>query len=73
MISTRSHLNHFQIGVREIAAQADVRNDASCATAASLGFVPDSATIPESLHGEATVDRVWRLRVDARGEPQAPG
>ncbi len=50
-------------GVREIVAQSDVRNDASCATASSLGFVPDAGTIPETLHGEATVDRVWRLRV----------
>lgn len=61
------------LGVREIAAQSDVRNDASCATASSLGFAPDAATIPESLRGEATVDRVWRLRLGARGEPKASG
>ncbi len=51
------------LGVREIVAQSDLRNDASCATASSLGFVPDAGTIPETLHGEATVDRVWRLRL----------
>ncbi len=60
-------------GVREIVAQSDVRNEASCATASSLGFVPDAGTIPETLHGEATVDRVWRLRVGASMEPKASG
>ena len=55
------------LGVREIAAQSDVRNAASGATAASLGFTPDAGTIAEMLHGEPTVDRIWRLRSDASG------
>lgn len=50
-------------GVRDLVAQADLRNEASAATAASLGFVADARTVAESLRGEATVDRVWRLRV----------
>ena len=50
------------LGVTEIVAQSDERNAASCATAASLGFVPDAAPIAETLRGEPTVDRVYRLR-----------
>lgn len=50
------------LGVEEIVAQSDERNVASCATAASLGFVPDAEPVAETLHGEATVDRVYRLR-----------
>ena len=50
------------LGVEEIVAQSDERNAASCATAASLGFVPDAEPIAETLRGEATVDRVYRLR-----------
>ena len=60
-------------GVREVVAQSDVRNGASFATAASLGFEPDAGTISETLHGEATIDRVWRLRVGAWVEPGASG
>ena len=48
-------------GAREIVAQSDERNLASCRTALALGFVPDADAIPETLHGEATVDRVYRL------------
>lgn len=55
------------LGVREVVAQADVRNAASGATAASLGFVPDAGTIPETLRGEPTDDRIWRLRLEASG------
>ncbi|CAG1009995.1 hypothetical protein BURK1_03728 [Burkholderiales bacterium] len=51
------------LGVREIVAQSDVRNAASCATAVSLGFVPDAETIAETLRGEPAVDRVYRLRL----------
>jgi RimJ/RimL family protein N-acetyltransferase len=49
-------------GVLEIDAQSDERNVASCRTAVALGFVPDPEPIAETLHGEATVDRVYRLR-----------
>ena len=52
-----------ELGVAEIVAQSDERNAASCATAASLGFAPDAAPIAEMLRGEATVDRVYRLRL----------
>lgn len=51
------------IGVRETVAQSDVRNAGSMATALSLGFRPDPETIVADLHGEATVDRVWRKRL----------
>ena len=47
-------------GVSEVVAQADVRNAGSNATAKALGFVPDADTLAETLHGVATVDRVWR-------------
>lgn len=50
------------LGIEEIVAQSDERNAASCATAASLGFVPDPEPIAETLRGEATVDRVYRWR-----------
>ena len=53
------------IGVREVIAQADLRNAGSNATAAALGFVPDPGTIDESLRGEPTVDRRWRILLDA--------
>ena len=55
------------LGVHEVVAQADVRNAASGATAAALGFTPDAETIPETLRGEPTVDRIWRLRLEASG------
>ena len=55
------------LGVREVVAQADARNAASGATAASLGFVADAGTSPETLRGEPTVDRIWRLRLEASG------
>ena len=51
-----------QNGAREIVAQSDERNAASRRTALALGFVPDPEPIAETLHGEATVDRVYRLR-----------
>jgi RimJ/RimL family protein N-acetyltransferase len=50
-------------GVRDIEAQSDERNVASRRTAEALGFVPDAQPIPETLRGEATVDRVYRLRI----------
>ena len=49
-------------GAREIEAQSDERNVASQRTALALGFVPDPEPIAEELRGEATVDRVYRLR-----------
>lgn len=49
-----------EAGVREVVAQADVRNAGSNATAKALGFVPDADTLAETLHGVASVDRVWR-------------
>jgi RimJ/RimL family protein N-acetyltransferase len=51
------------LGVENVVAQSDERNAASCATAASLGFVPDIDPIAETLRGEATVDRIYRLRL----------
>ncbi|MEO8486053.1 MAG: GNAT family N-acetyltransferase [Betaproteobacteria bacterium] len=48
---------------REIVAQSDERNVASGRTAVSLGFVANPEPIAETLHGEATVDRIWRLHV----------
>lgn len=50
-------------GALEIVAQADERNLASLRTAASLGFVPDPDPVAETLRGEATIDRVHRLRI----------
>jgi RimJ/RimL family protein N-acetyltransferase len=49
-------------GAREIVAQSDERNTASRRTALSLGFVEDPEPIAEELRGEATVDRLYRLR-----------
>lgn len=51
------------IGVTDVVAQADLRNAGSEATARALGFAPDPAPIASDLRGEATVDRVWRLRL----------
>jgi len=51
-------------GVRDVEAQSDERNVASRNTAEGLGFVPDAESIPETLRGEATVDRVYRLKLD---------
>jgi len=51
------------IGVREVVAQSDLRNAGSRATALALGFEPDPGTIDADLHGEATVDQVWRKRL----------
>ncbi len=56
-------------GAREIEAQSDERNLASRRTAEALGFVPDPAPIAETLRGEATLDRVYRLRVGAGNAP----
>lgn len=53
-------------GAREIEAQSDERNAASRGTAEALGFVPDPEPIAETLRGEATVDRVYRLHLDGR-------
>jgi RimJ/RimL family protein N-acetyltransferase len=53
------------IGVREVVAQSDLRNAGSRATALALGFRPDPETIVADLHGEATVDQVYRLRWSA--------
>jgi len=50
-------------GTREIVAQSDERNAASRRTAAALGFVEDADPIAEELRGEATVDRIYRLRI----------
>lgn len=50
-------------GAREIVAQSDERNLASRRTAGALGFVADPEPIAETLRGEATVDRIYRLRV----------
>ena len=50
------------VGAREIVAQSDERNAASRRTAVALGFVEDPDPIAEQLRGEATVDRVYRLR-----------
>jgi RimJ/RimL family protein N-acetyltransferase len=55
-------------GVTDVTAQSDERNVASWSTAASLGFAADAGTIAEELRGEATVDRIWRLRL-----PGPPG
>jgi RimJ/RimL family protein N-acetyltransferase len=55
------------IGVREVVAQSDLRNAGSRATALALGFEPDPETIVADLHGEATVDQVYRLRWHATG------
>lgn len=55
------------IGVAEVIAQADLRNAGSEATARALGFAPDPAPIASDLRGEATVDRVWRLRLVPSG------
>ena len=49
-------------GAREIVAQCDERNMASRRTALALGFAEDPDPIAEELRGEATVDRVYRLR-----------
>ena len=50
-------------GAREIVAQSDERNTASRRTALALGFVEDPDPVAEELRGEATVDRVYRLRM----------
>ena len=55
------------VGVREVVAQSDLRNAGSMATALALGFQPDPETIAADLHGEATVDQVYRLRWNASG------
>jgi RimJ/RimL family protein N-acetyltransferase len=51
-------------GAHEIEAQSDERNAGSRRTAEALGFVPDPEPIAETLRGEATLDRVYRLRLD---------
>jgi RimJ/RimL family protein N-acetyltransferase len=48
-------------GVGEIVAQSDERNAGSRRTAEALGFLPDPAPIAETLRGESTFDRVYRL------------
>jgi len=53
-------------GAREIDAQSDERNTASRRTALALGFVEDPDPVAEELRGEATVDRVYRLRTALR-------
>ena len=49
-------------GAQEIVAQSDERNAASRRTAVALGFVEDPDAVAEELRGEATIDRVYRLR-----------
>ena len=49
-------------GAREIVAQSDERNAASRRTAVALGFVEDPDPVAEELRGEATVDRIYRLK-----------
>ena len=55
--------NFAREGVREVEAQSDERNVASRMTAGALGFVADAEPIAETLRGEATVDRVYRLKL----------
>lgn len=52
---------------REIVAQSDERNVGSRRTAEALGFAADPDPVAETLRGEPTLDRVYRLVVGAPG------
>lgn len=46
----------------EIRAQTDARNDGSIRVAIAAGFTADPQPVASSLHGEATLDLVFRCR-----------